>query len=469
MKLFRYILIIITIISLAVCFGFSAVIAVPDSVWNGEGRLSNHRNYILNEKKTLTDDLIISEDTVLVLDKFGELVISEGCFLTVKGGINIEKGGSITNYGNIVIENSGNVNVVGNFICEGESETEIKGEIAVKQGGNLHSSAVIDVDGEGFINSEGNFFLKKHSVTNNNGKIYIQKAGEMINGGSISIFEEGSFDCDGRLTNERKGTIRNYGRITLSDSGLFIPTGRLLNFDGGIVTDNSTHKDLSVYTAEILKNEEEIIKRGIDISWAQGEVDWETLSQSGIDFVMIRCGRGDIDGTGPKEDNQFFRNIENANKYGIDAGVYFYSYAETVEQAEEEAEFMLEILEGYTLTYPVVLDMEEDISRKDLTELAEAFLEITAEGGYYPMLYSYLNMLNSRFSDEIKEKYAVWVARLKHNPETDYDYYMWQYSHDGAIQGIKGDVDFDVAYRDFPEILRDLRLNHLPPAESDEN
>lgn len=469
MKLFRYILIIITIISIAVCFGFSAVIAVPDSIWDGEGELSNHRNYILNEKKTLSGDLTVSEDTVLVLDKFGELVISEGCTLTVKGGVKIERGGSITNYGNIFIESSGSVNVVGNFICEGESETEIQGRIAVKQGGSLHSSAVLNVRGTGAVSSEGSFFLKKHSITRNGGEIHIQKTGEMINGGNMSIASEGSFECEGSLINERKGTISNYGKITLSRSASFTPTGKLVNIDSGTVTDNSVHKDLSLYTAEILKNEEEIIKRGIDISWVQGEVDWETLSQSGIDFVMIRCGRGDVDGTGPKEDNRFFSNIENANKYGIDAGVYFYSYAETVEQAEEEAEFMLEILKGYTITYPVVLDMEEDISRRDLTELAEAFLEITAEGGYYPMLYSYLNMLNSRFSDEIKEKYAVWVARLKHNPETDYDYYMWQYSHDGAIQGIKGDVDFDVAYRDFPEILRDFGLNHLPPATEGEN
>lgn len=461
MKLFRYILIIIAVISIVACFGFSAVVAMPDSLWNGESELSNHRNYILNEKKTVSDELIIPENTVLVLEEFGELVIPEGGSLTVKGGISIERGGCITNYGNLYIENGGKVDVIGNLLSEDKSETEIDGELTLTQEGNLHSASNLTVGDTGVIDSEGTVFLKKYSNTENQGRIYIRSSGEMVNGGNVIISKEGAFECEGSLINERKGSISNYGNFDFKDDSFFVPSGKLLNLEGGTLTDNSTHKDLSIYSAEILKNEEEVTKRGIDISWVQGEVDWETLSQSGIDFVIIRCGRGDIDGTGPKEDNQFFRNIENANKYGIDAGVYFYSYAETVEQAEEEAEFMLEILKGYTITYPVVLDMEEDIGKNDMTDLAEAFLEIVAEGGYYPMLYSYRNMLDSHFSDELKEKYAIWVARLKHKPETDYDYQIWQYSHTGEIVGIEGNVDFDVAYRDFPEILRYYGLNHL--------
>lgn len=465
MRLFRYILILIAVISISACFGFSAVVAMPDSLWDGKSELSNHRNYILNEKKTISDELIIPENSLLVLEEFGELVIPEGSSLTVKGAISIERGGCITNYGTLYIEEGGNVDVIGNLLCEDKSEAEINGEIAVKREGNFYSASNITVGDTGVIDAEGTVLLKKHSNTENQGKIYIRSSGEMVNGGNVSISKEGAFECEGSLTIERKGSISNYGVVELKDDSFYVPFGKLFNLEGGTLTDNSTHKDLSIYSADILKNEDEVTKRGIDISWVQGEVDWETLSQSGIDFVIIRCGRGDIDGTGPKEDNWFYRNIENANKYGIDAGVYFYSYAETVEQAEKEAEFMLEILKGYTITYPVVLDMEEDIGKKDMTELAEAFLEVTAEGGYYPMLYSYRNMLDSHFSDELKEKYAIWVARLKHKPETDYDYQIWQYSHTGKIVGIEGNVDFDVAYRDFPEILRYYGLNHLQPVE----
>ncbi|MDE7280332.1 MAG: glycoside hydrolase family 25 protein, partial [Ruminiclostridium sp.] len=314
----------------------------------------------------------------------------------------------------------------------------------------------------------GKVTFKHESLVSNYGNIHIQNKGEAINGGRIVITETGAFRCRGSLTNERKGTINNYGSITLEKDSFFAPMGKLANYSGGVMVDDSTHKDWSIYTAEILKDEEEIVKRGIDISYAQGEIDWETLSKSGIDFVIMRCGRGDIDGTGPQADIRFYENIEAANKYGMDVGVYFYTYAETPAQAEREAEFMLTLLEGYTITYPVILDMEESTRRKDLSNIAEAFLEVVAQGGYYPMLYSYQSMLDDHFSDEIKEKYAVWIARLKHKPETDYDYYIWQYSHDGQIMGIKGDVDFDTAYRDFPEILRDYGLNHLAPIEEEE-
>lgn len=463
MKLFRYILIIIAIISITGCFGFSAAAAMPDSSWDGESKLNNHRNYILSEKKVLSSDMTVPEDAVLVLDKFGELVIPEGVSLTVDGIVRIERGGAVTNYGEIYVDKSGSVSVSGNFIGEGESETEIYGELTVKREGNLYLTSKMTVNDAAVIDAEGMVFFKRQSLVENYGKILIKSSGEMVNGGKITVTENGAFVSLGSLTNERKGSIENYGAVSLEEDSFFVASGKLLNLDNGTINDNSTHKDLSIYTAEILKNEEEKVKRGIDVSYAQGEIDWEVLSRSGIDFVIMRCGRGDIDGTGPKEDNRFYENIEAANKYGIDAGVYFYSYAETAEQAEDEAEFLLTIIKGYTITYPVVLDMEESTGRKDMSGIAEAFLEVVAEGGYYPMLYSYKNMLDNHFSDELKEKYAVWIARLRHKPETDYDYYIWQYSHDGDIMGIKGKVDYDTAYRDFPEILRDYGLNHLTP------
>ena len=463
MRLFRYILIIIAVISIAGCFAFSAAAALPDTQWDGESRLSVNRNYILTQKTVLSSDLTVPEGSYLVLDRFGELVIPEGLSLTVNGVISVENGGTITNYGNVYID--GSVSVNGNYISEDKSENEVNGELTIYRQGNLHLTSKLTVTETGLLDTEGNLTFKHESLVANYGSIRIQSGGEATNSGRMIIAENGSFQCRGSLTNERKGTINNYGSITLEKDSIFAPMGKLANYSGGVMTDDSTHKDWSIYTAEILKDEEEIVKRGIDISYAQGEIDWEALSKSGIDFVIMRCGRGDIDGTGPQADIRFYENIEAANKYRMDVGVYFYTYAETPAQAEREAEFMLTLLEGYTITYPVILDMEESTRRKDMSNIAEAFLEVVAEGGYYPMLYSYQSMLDDHFSDEIKEKYAVWIARLKHKPETDYDYYIWQYSHDGQIVGIKGDVDFDTAYRDFPEILRDYGLNHLTPIE----
>lgn len=463
MRPIKYILTSIVILSIICCFGFSVLAAMPDGVWDGKSRIDNHRSYILKKKVTLTEDIMIPENSVLVLEEFGEIVVSEEADLTVRGSINIHKGGNITNYGNIYVAKSGSLALSGNLLTEAKSAAEIEGTVTVGQSGNIHIRSAFTVEEKGSLVNDGSVYLKSEGELNIYGEVSLMDAGDFINSGKLNVYETGLFESSGNLENERKGIITNYGRINLKSDSILNPVGKITNMEKGILKDSSTHKDLSIYTAEILEKEDEVIKRGIDISWVQGEVDWETLSQAGIDFVMIRCGRGDIDGTGPKADNQFIRNIEAANKYGIDAGVYFYSYALNAEQAVEEAEFALSLLRGHTLTYPVVVDIEEDIEKRDLTDIAEAFMETVAEGGYYPMLYSYMNMMNTRFSDELKEKYAIWVARLKYTPETDYDYQIWQYSHDGEIAGISGKVDFDIAYRDFSTILRYYGLNHLPP------
>lgn len=218
--------------------------------------------------------------------------------------------------------------------------------------------------------------------------------------------------------------------------------------------------NVSKYSAEILKNEKETYLKGIDVSWAQGEINWEAVSKSGIDFVYIRAGRGDIDGKGPKADNCFLRNIREANKYGIDVGVYFYSYALTKEEARAEAKLTLELIQGYKVTYPVVFDLEEWMDRSNLADIAEAYMETIANGGYYPMLYSYRYGVDS-FSKEFKKKYALWIAQRNDRPVTDYDYYIWQYSFTGQVSGIKGNVDLDISFRNFPEILKKYGLNKL--------
>ncbi len=461
MKLFRYILTVLAILSLIGCFGFSAVAAMPEGIWDGESKLRNNRNYILNEKKIIKEDVIIPKDTVLIVDEFGQLVVPNGLTLIVEGGINVHRGGNILFSGNIEVKETGSISASGNIMGEEESDLQVAGGVSIKPEGYFHTLSNTNISDNGLLVIEGRSIIKKEAALTNNGKIYVQNGGELVNGGNIRVEEKGVFESLGHVTLKRKGVIVSCGSTSFKENSSFTLLGKAYADQNGTFSDLSKHIDLSVFTADILKYEEEVTKRGIDISWAQGEVDWEKLSKSGIDFVYIRAGRGDVDGTGPKEDTFFRRNIEQANQYGIDAGVYFYSYAETVDQAEDEAEFFVTLLDGYRITYPVALDIEEETRRKDQSRIAEAFLETVAEEGYYPMIYSYRNRLDTHFSDDILEKYAVWVARLKYKPETRYDYYIWQYSHSGEIAGIEGNVDFNISYRDFPDILKDYGLNHL--------
>lgn len=461
MKLFRRILIAIALLSIAGCFGFSVAAALPDGVWDGNHELRNNRNYVINGQVEAADDFTVPDDTVITVTEGSELIISGGALLSVKGGINVKRGGSLTVRGNLNIEEGGSLSVSGNTYAEENSLLSASGGVEIKPEGFLQIKSQADFEKGSLVVSEGRLEFKRGSMLNSDGRIIIADGGELVTNGETVISENGVLESVGTFTVERKGRVNVFGEVGLREGSIFSLSGKISALENGIINDLSTHADLSVYTAEILKNEEEVILRGIDVSWVQGDIDWEAVSESGIDFAIIRAGRGDIDGTGPKEDTCFFRNIQGANRYGIDVGVYFYSYAETPEDAEEEAELVLRLLRGHTVTYPVIYDMEEEINKPDLSHIAEAFLETIAGGGYYPMIYSYRFGLDANFSRDFKEKYAIWVAQLKNRPETDYDYYIWQYSHAGRVNGIEGDVDFNIAYRDFPDILRDYGLNRL--------
>lgn len=465
MKLFRRILIAIALLSIAGCFGFSVAAALPDGIWDGSYELRNNRNYVVNGRVRVAKDFTVPTDTVITLTEGSELIIPEDALLSVKGGINVRKGSSLTVTGELNIQEGGSLSVSGNAYAEDNSELSVSGGVEIKPEGFLQIKSQADFENGSLVVSEGSLVFKRDSRLNSDGRIVIADGGEIITNGETNISENGILESVGSFTVERKGRVNVFGEVDLREGSLLTLSGKINALENGIVNDLSTHVDLSIFTAEILKNEEDVILRGIDVSWVQGDIDWEVVSKSGIDFAIIRAGRGDIDGEGPKEDTHFFRNIQGANRYGIDVGVYFYSYAETPDDAEEEAELVLELLRGHTVTYPVIYDMEEEVDKPDLSHIAEAFLETVAGGGYYPMIYSYRFGLDANFSSDFKEKYAIWVAQLKNRPETDYDYYIWQYSHEGRINGIEGNVDFNVAYRDFPDILRDYGLNHLVRSE----
>lgn len=465
MKLIKQILTGIAILSIAGCFGFSVAAALPDGVWDGSYELRNNRNYVVNGQVSVTESFTVPVDTVITLTEGSELIISEGAALSVKGGINVRKGSSFTVAGELNIEEGGSLSVSGNAYAENNSELAAFGGVEIKPEGFLQVKSRASFESGSLVVSEGVLEFERESVLNSQGRIVIADGGKIVTNGEVNIDENGILDSVGAFTVERKGKVNVFGEVSLREGSIFTLSGRIKALENGVINDLSTHADLSIYTAEILKNEDEVILRGIDVSWVQGDIDWEAVSKSGIDFAIIRVGRGDIDGTGPKEDTHFFRNIQGANRYGIDVGVYFYSYAETPEDAEEEAELVLELLRGHTVTYPVIYDMEEEVDKPDLSHIAEAFMETVADGGYYPMIYSYRFGLDANFSSEFKEKYSIWVAQLKNRPETDYDYYIWQYSHDGKINGIEGSVDFNIAYRDFPDILRDYGLNGLVRSE----
>ena len=197
---------------------------------------------------------------------------------------------------------------------------------------------------------------------------------------------------------------------------------------------------------------------GIDVSYHQGEIDWEAVADSGVDFAIIRIGyRGYSEGV-IYQDPYFLDNIEGALDNGIEVGIYFFSQAVTVEEAVEEAEQTVEWLRGYSgdITFPVVFDWERisysgsrtaELSAVTVTDCAIAFFDVIESAGYQPMAYVSPSTANEDIYVDRLTDYPMWLAHYTSDwAMSYYPYYydMWQYTSSGSVPGIEGNVDLNV-------------------------
>lgn len=213
----------------------------------------------------------------------------------------------------------------------------------------------------------------------------------------------------------------------------FVHNGHLLTYEGD---DN--------YTSRL----------GVDVSEHQGYVDWQTLKDNGFSFAFIRLG---YRGYGQEGriclDKEFHRNIQNAQAAGFDVGVYFFAQAINEEEAREEADFVLQNLQGYTLQLPVVYDPEsilddeartDNVSGEQFTKNTKVFCSAVAEAGYDPMIYA--NMLWEAFELDLEKlsEYPLWYADYEPAPQTPYHFRFWQYTNVGQVPGITGNADLNI-------------------------
>lgn len=184
----------------------------------------------------------------------------------------------------------------------------------------------------------------------------------------------------------------------------------------------------------------------IDVSEHQGRIDWE-LAKPHIDGAILRCGFGsDIPS---QDDEQFKRNADECTRLGIPFGVYLYSYAENAEMAKSEAAHVLRVIKGYKLSYPVYLDLEEKCNIPRAVEIANAFGDIIEAAGYWCGVYSSTFWWNGYLKG--LDRFTKWVAQWYLECEYKGSYLdMWQYTSKGAVAGIRGNVDMNECYRDFP-------------------
>ena len=201
--------------------------------------------------------------------------------------------------------------------------------------------------------------------------------------------------------------------------------------------------------------------KGIDVSKWNGNINWDKVKSAGINFAIVRESYGKRD---PRQvDKKFKDNINGAKSVGIHTSVYHYSYADSVEDAINEARFCLENIEGFKLEYPVIIDVEDKeqlkLNNRQRTDIVKAFCSEIEKHGYYAMFYCNLNWLNNYlYKDELLPKYDLWLAQWSiAKPSCSCG--IWQYSSTGKIGGISGNVDLNVSYKDYANIMKTKGLN----------
>ncbi len=191
---------------------------------------------------------------------------------------------------------------------------------------------------------------------------------------------------------------------------------------------------------------------GIDVSKWNGTIDWTAVKNSGVNYVIIRCGyRGSSTGA-LVEDPKFKANIQGANAAGLKVGVYFFSQAVNKAEAVEEASMTIELIKKYKISYPVFLDVEgsggrgDKIDKATRTDVIKAYCETVQNAGYTAGVYANKSWLNDKIDAGQLSKYKVWLAQYAATPTYTGRYDMWQYKSTGKISGISGNVDLNISY-----------------------
>ena len=193
---------------------------------------------------------------------------------------------------------------------------------------------------------------------------------------------------------------------------------------------------------------------GIDVSEWQGQIDWQQVKAAGVEFVMIRAGwRGSEQGV-LAEDTYAQSNYAGAVAAGLKVGAYFFSQAITVDEAVEEAEFLLNIIKDWSVEMPVVYDWEfidlqsrtGKLDNRTLTECVKAFCNRVALSGYQPMVYFNKDVSFDRMYLRELTGYPFWLAHYDTVMNYPYKVDMWQYTETGAVPGIEGNVDINLYF-----------------------
>ena len=192
------------------------------------------------------------------------------------------------------------------------------------------------------------------------------------------------------------------------------------------------------------------MEKGIDVSKWQKSIDWTKVKNAGIEFAILRIGVGMYEN---QKDTYFEENYTKARANNIPVGVYHYSYALNVAQAEKEADCVIKWLNGRNLQLPVYFDIEDrsqsGLDRNTLNNMCRAFCNKIEKAGYWAGIYANKDWSVNKISgSELGKRYTYWIAQYSDKCTYNGKYAIWQYSSSGKVNGINGNVDMNYMYDD---------------------
>lgn len=199
---------------------------------------------------------------------------------------------------------------------------------------------------------------------------------------------------------------------------------------------------------------------GIDLSEFQGDVDFYAVKEQGVEFVILKLGGRGYGQTGTLyADSRFSQYYEQAKAAGLEVGAYFFSQATNEQEAKEEAQYAIDLLDGATLDYPLAYDWEfienepeartNGVTKETLTECTVAFCKTVKMSGYKPMIYINSSLIYTNFILEEIKDYDFWHAEYTNTPSLYYNFTIWQYSDSGSVNGIDGNVDLNISFKKY--------------------
>lgn len=436
--------------------------------WNGKTPMEAGKNYYISTSAKVSKKFSVPAGSTLVVCSGAELLIYKDNSFGVRGTLISEPDSKITVSGTLTVFADAGLDVYGTFNTTVSSTIRVLSEMVIRHGAKAQISGTMNIYSDGMYLNYGQTMLTSNSKTVITGEMTTPSDGRLVCKGYLGITisgrstQAGYFSLTGEFVNSGvlifESTVKFYkaksARFAISKSS------RMIDYRYG-TSYNPGEKEPDNEMGETT----DIGAKGIDVSYAQGAIDWAKVKAAGVDFAMIRASRGEVNGRPIAQDVTFEYNITQATANGIKVGVYHYLYASTVTEARKEARFFLKTIEPYKITYPVVLDIEEqyqaNLGKSRVTKVVKAFLDEISAAGYYAMIYSNKTWLTDYLDMSKLTDYDVWLAQWNTVPTYEGDFGIWQYSSKGVVSGIEGYVDLNISYKDYTSIIRKGNYNKL--------